>query len=89
MDYKSEQTGIRKGLAKASKPSVWLYDDLFQEGYRFDDQLSKRFLFVKRSQAKSPEDAAVFVGRNFNEIQKHRGAVLWLHGVPLQGSMFL
>lgn len=58
---------------KKQKVSVWVFDDLWEEGYRFDDKISKRYCFVERKFANNESEALDFLQKAFEHIPKIQG----------------
>ena len=53
--------------------TVWQFDDLWEEGYRFDDVVTKRYCFVDRKFAKNEHEALEFLIAAFKFIPKFKG----------------
>lgn len=56
-----------------TKVSVWQFDDLWEEGYRFDDRTTSRYLYVSKEFAKNQVEASEFLKAAFRFIPKHQG----------------
>ncbi len=55
------------------KTTVWIYDDLWEEGYRFDDIVTKRFCFIERKYASNEHNALEFLIAAYKFIPKNEG----------------
>jgi len=66
------------------KSTVWTFDDLWEEGYRFDEVISKRYCFVDRKFAKDEKEAMQFLAVAYKFIPKHQGT-----SKPLDSVRFL
>ena len=50
----------------------WKYDDLFEEGYRFDNENLKVWCIVPRDKAKNEKEAIEYLVNNVNDIQMNQ-----------------
>lgn len=64
--------------------TVWCFDDLWEEGYRFDDVVTKRYCFVERKYAKNENEAFEFLIAAYKFIPKHKGT-----SEPIKKSLVL
>ncbi len=53
--------------------SVWVYDDLWEEGYRFDDIVTNKFCFVEKKFANNPVEALDYLQKAYKFIPKLQG----------------
>lgn len=53
--------------------TVWQFDDLWEEGYRFDDVVTKRYCFVERKYVKNEYEALEFLIAAYKFIPKIQG----------------
>jgi len=53
--------------------SVWVFDDLWEEGWRFDDIVNCRYAFVPREFAGSAAIALDFLDKAYGFIPKKQG----------------
>ena len=51
-------------------PSVWVFDDKWEEGYRFDSHTSNEYCFISPDLANSPEQALDILDKIFDYIPK-------------------
>lgn len=64
-------------VAKGSGPrvkqiEVWVYDDLWEEGYRFDNWNGTKHCFIPREYASCVSEAIEILDRIFEYIPKHQ-----------------
>ena len=50
----------------------WKYDDLFEEGYRFDNENLKVWCIVPRDKAKNEKEAIQYLVNNVNDIEMNQ-----------------
>ncbi|MDA3855580.1 MAG: hypothetical protein PF569_04940 [Candidatus Woesearchaeota archaeon] len=50
---------------------LWVYDDLWEEGYRFDDVINNAYVMIK---AKNEYEAIEFLSDNHNTIKVNNGS---------------
>ncbi len=53
--------------------SVWVYDDLWDEGYRFDDIITKRRCFITTEFAKNEHEALDILSKIYRYVKKEDG----------------
>ena len=53
--------------------TVWVYDDLWEDGYRFDDLITKRYVEIERKFAKNADEALEFLVAAYKFIPKENG----------------
>jgi hypothetical protein len=53
--------------------TVWQFDDLWEEGYRFDDVVTKRYCFIERKYVKNEREALEFLIDAYKWIPKIQG----------------
>jgi len=53
--------------------SLWVFDDLWEEGYRFDDIINGRYLFIHRDTVGSVRQACMYLEEYYNKINKFDG----------------
>ncbi len=53
--------------------TVWQFDDLWEEGYRFDDVVTKRYCWVERKYVKNEVEALEFLIAAYKFIPKIQG----------------
>lgn len=63
---------IAKDSVKRKKQvEVWVYDDLWEEGYRFDNWNGTKHCFIPREYASCASEAIEILDRIFEYIPKH------------------
>lgn len=55
------------------RATIWTFDDLWDEGYRFDEVVSKQYCFVDRKFAKDENEALEFLISAYKFIPKLQG----------------
>ena len=55
---------------KIRRITVWAFDDLWEEGYHFDEMVSFRICVVPREKASNKEEAASYLIDNYESIPK-------------------
>jgi hypothetical protein len=58
---------------EGSMISVWVFDDVWDQGYKFIDALSGRYCFIPTIYASSSYEACQFLEFAFRKIPKHDG----------------
>lgn len=56
-----------------SRVSIWVFDDLWEEGYRFQDILSNRYVVISRDSAKTVQQARTFLQEHYRQVKKIKG----------------
>ena len=68
--------------------TVWEFDDLWDEGYRFNEVVSKRYCFVEQKYAKDEYEALEFLMAAYKFIPKIQGTSKPLeHGEKLNNNL--
>jgi len=64
--------------------TVWQFDDLWEEGYRFNEVVTKRYCFIERKYVKNENEAIEFLIKAYKFIPKIQGTSIPLkHGMGL------
>ena len=71
-DYLGDDDAF-EGKITYSKVSIWEFDDLWEEGYRFYDAISNCHCYVPRDKAKNPEEAKNYLVLHRDKLEKHKG----------------
>lgn len=72
--YEDVKTLVQKCDLIQPVLSVWVYDDLFEDGYRFDDIVNARYCIIPTMFAKSMALAVDFLAAAYAYIPKIKGA---------------
>ena len=60
-------------INKFSGPTLWVYDDLWEEGYRFDCKITRQYCFIPRNCAENETVAVEFLVAYYDYIPKLQG----------------
>jgi hypothetical protein len=69
--------------------SIWVYDDLWEEGYRFDDILNNRHVMIAREFAKDEYEAISYLGTEYKSIKKNKGTGICIRNSVYSNALFL
>jgi hypothetical protein len=71
------------------KKYLYVYDDLWENGYRFDDILNNTYVEISRENASNEYEALDFLGKNHKKVHKKKGTSRIMSGTIYSNALFL